>query len=232
MRNPANAIICKSHINRLRKKRQVKAKLSAPLEQVFVRVKPESKLDKVRQDLADAISRVKRINRHFDDVLIKEFASTDRRQISNTRSLLQTLNVHLHDCSNLVDKILLKDVKFYLEEKNLPLITSRGYNLLTYLKIKDVAEVVEGTMPPTHADYYAKNRLDRAIILSDLDDVHVRMVFKIRHAGAMLSRLRERYGNKSFMGKAHLFPALLNLRICQNESARKYCDRFKMHMTM
>ncbi|ETV93595.1 hypothetical protein H310_12589 [Aphanomyces invadans] len=127
MRDPVKSIVSKTDINRLRKQRQVKAKKSAPLEQVFVRVKTESKLDKVRQDLADAINRVKRINRHFEDVLIKEFASTDRRLIPNTRSVLQTLNVHLHNCSNLVDNILLKKVKFYLEEKNLPLIKSRGY---------------------------------------------------------------------------------------------------------
>ncbi|RHY18076.1 hypothetical protein DYB32_010441 [Aphanomyces invadans] len=100
MRDPVNAIVSKTDINRLRKKRQVKAKKSAPLEQVFVRAKTKSKLDKVRQDLADAINRVKRINRHFDDVLIKEFASTDRRLIPSTRSVLQTLNVHLRNCSN------------------------------------------------------------------------------------------------------------------------------------
>ncbi|ETW08685.1 hypothetical protein H310_01213 [Aphanomyces invadans] len=127
MRDPVNGIVRKTDINRLRKQRQVKVKKNARLEQVFVRVKPESKLDKVRQDLANAINRIKRINRHFDDVLIKEFASTDRRLIPTTRSLLQTLNMHLHNCSNLVDNILLKEVKFYLEEKNLPLIKSRGY---------------------------------------------------------------------------------------------------------
>ncbi|RHY20066.1 hypothetical protein DYB32_010118 [Aphanomyces invadans] len=127
VRDPVNAIVSKTDNYHLRKKRQVKAKKSAPLEQVFVRVKTESKLDKVRQDLTDAINRVKRINRHFDDVLIKKFASTDPRLIPSTRSVLQTLNVHLHDCSNLVDNILLKEVKFYLKEKNLPLIKSRGY---------------------------------------------------------------------------------------------------------
>ncbi|ETV89864.1 hypothetical protein H310_15297 [Aphanomyces invadans] len=127
MRDPVNGIVRKTDINRLRKQRQVKVKKNARLEQVFVRVKPESKLDKVRQDLANAINRVKRINRQFDDVLIKEFASTDRRLIPSTRSLLQSLNVHLHNCSNLVDNILLKEVKFYLEEKDLPLIKSRGY---------------------------------------------------------------------------------------------------------
>ncbi|ETW08684.1 hypothetical protein H310_01212 [Aphanomyces invadans] len=111
-------------------------------------------------------------------------------------------------------------------KKPVHVFTGKSYNewecrLLAYLEIKEVAEVVEGTMPPTHADYYAKNRLARVIILSALDDAQVRMVFKVRDAPAMLSRLRKRYGNKSYMGEAYHFQALLNLRIGQNESARR-----------
>ncbi|KAH9182571.1 hypothetical protein AeNC1_015453 [Aphanomyces euteiches] len=44
----------------------------------------------------------------------------------------------------------------------------------------------------------------------------------------MINILRDRYGNKSFLGQGHLFELLLKTRMEPSESARVYCDRFKM----
>ncbi|ETV92274.1 hypothetical protein H310_13339 [Aphanomyces invadans] len=102
--------------------------------------------------------------------------------------------------------------------------------LNAYLEFKEVLEVVDGTMPPTHADFISKNRLARAIILAGLDNHHVRMVSKQPTAASMMKLLSERYGTKSFMGESYLFQNLMEIRIRHNESARAYCDRFKIHL--
>ncbi|CAK4147488.1 unnamed protein product, partial [Aphanomyces euteiches] len=100
--------------------------------------------------------------------------------------------------------------------------------LLSYLEYKEVDAVVEGTMPDTDPEYTNKNRLAKALILAALDDDHVRMVKKCHHASSMINILRDRYGNKSFLGQGHLFELLLKTRMEPSESARVYCDRFKM----
>ncbi|RHY13267.1 hypothetical protein DYB32_010939 [Aphanomyces invadans] len=85
-------------------------------------------------------------------------------------------------------------------------------------------------MPPSHADFISKNRLARAIILAGLDNHHVRMVSKQPTAASLMKLLSERYGIMSFMGESYLFQNLLEIRIRHNESARAYCDRFKIHL--
>ncbi|RHY26396.1 hypothetical protein DYB32_007647, partial [Aphanomyces invadans] len=85
-------------------------------------------------------------------------------------------------------------------------------------------------MPPTHADFIFKNRLARAIILAGLDNHHAQMVSKQPTAASMMKLLSERYGTKSFMGESYLFQNLMEIRIRHNESAREYCDRFKIHL--
>ncbi|CAK4071151.1 unnamed protein product, partial [Aphanomyces euteiches] len=42
--------------------------------------------------------------------------------------------------------------------------------------------------------------------------------------------LKERYGTKSFLGGSHILQDVLQIRIQSNESARMYCDRFKVQV--
>ena len=93
-----------------------------------------------------------------------------------------------------------------------------------------VDSVVEGTQPTTEPEYTTKNRLARALILAALDDHHVRMVKKCENSSSMINILRDRYGNKSFLGQGHLFELLLKTRMDPSESARSYCDRYKMSL--
>ncbi|ETW00895.1 hypothetical protein H310_06558 [Aphanomyces invadans] len=102
--------------------------------------------------------------------------------------------------------------------------------LNVYLELKEVLEVVDGAMPPTHADFISKNRFASAIILAALDNHHVCMVSKQPTAASMMKLLSERYGTKSFMCESYMFQKLLEIRIRHNESAREYCDRFEIRL--
>ncbi|KAH9153393.1 hypothetical protein AeRB84_004352 [Aphanomyces euteiches] len=46
----------------------------------------------------------------------------------------------------------------------------------------------------------------------------------------MMELLTNRYGTKSFLGGSHILQDLLQIRIQSNESARTYCDRFKVQV--
>ena len=100
--------------------------------------------------------------------------------------------------------------------------------LMAYMEYKEVDDVITRRLPQTAEDYTSKNRLARAIILAALDDLHVRMVATSINAADMMKVLRDRYGNKSFVGHGHLIDEVTHMKMKPNETPHAYCDRFKM----
>ncbi|RHY16438.1 hypothetical protein DYB32_010647 [Aphanomyces invadans] len=81
MRNPVKSLVSATEGNKLRKKRQVKAKKTGPLMKVFRRLKEDTSADKVQQDLVDALKRVERISKHLQELFVKEFSHSDPKVV-------------------------------------------------------------------------------------------------------------------------------------------------------
>ncbi|RHY17304.1 hypothetical protein DYB32_010543 [Aphanomyces invadans] len=86
MKIPVKSVISKTDVNKLRKKRQVKAKKTAFLRKNFRRLNESSSTDKVQQDLLDAVSRVQRIAKHFQATILKEFGISDIQLVKRTNT--------------------------------------------------------------------------------------------------------------------------------------------------
>ncbi|KAH9125045.1 hypothetical protein LEN26_009622 [Aphanomyces euteiches] len=99
---------------------------------------------------------------------------------------------------------------------------------MVFMESKEVDVVINTTLPPTAEDYTSKNRLARTIIFAALDDLHVRMVINCATAADMMRLLRERYGNKSFVGHGHFIDKVTHMRMKPHETPRAYCDRFNL----
>ncbi|ETV98279.1 hypothetical protein H310_08991 [Aphanomyces invadans] len=92
MKIPIKSVISKTDVNKLRKKRQVKAKKSAILQKNFRRLNESSTADKVQQDLIDAVSRVQRITKHFQATILKEFGTSDIQLVKRTNPILRLID--------------------------------------------------------------------------------------------------------------------------------------------
>ncbi|CAK5238876.1 unnamed protein product [Aphanomyces euteiches] len=98
---------------------------------------------------------------------------------------------------------------------------------MAYMELKDCAQIFKN-LPRTVEDYNSKNILARVIILAAIDDLHARMVYSTEDAVEMMQILRDRYGNKSFVGHGRLIDEVTHMRMRHNETPRSYCDRFDL----
>ncbi|CAK4917366.1 unnamed protein product, partial [Aphanomyces euteiches] len=98
---------------------------------------------------------------------------------------------------------------------------------MAYMELKDCAQIFKN-LPRTAEDYNSKNILARVIILAAIDDLHARMVYSTEDAVEMMQILRDRYGNKSFVGHGRLIDEVTHMRMRHNETPRSYCDRFDL----
>ncbi|KAH9110237.1 hypothetical protein LEN26_013817, partial [Aphanomyces euteiches] len=99
--------------------------------------------------------------------------------------------------------------------------------IMAYMELKDCAQIFKN-LPRTAEDYNSKNILARVIILAAIDDLHARMVYSTEDAVEMMQILRDRYGNKSFVGHGRLIDEVTHMRMRHNETPRSYCDRFDL----
>ncbi|RHY14478.1 hypothetical protein DYB32_010848 [Aphanomyces invadans] len=128
MKIPVKSVISKTDVNKLRKKRQVKAKKTAILRKNFRRLNESSTADKVQQDLFDAISRVQRITKHFQATILKEFGTRDIKLVKRTNPNFRFIDSFTSEVSTLISKSVPDMIDDIAKEKLLPIIKSRGYN--------------------------------------------------------------------------------------------------------
>ncbi|RHY28731.1 hypothetical protein DYB32_005741 [Aphanomyces invadans] len=128
MKIPVKSVISKTDVNKLRKKRQVKAKKTAILRKNFRRLNESSTADKVQQDLLDAVSRVQRITKHFQATILKEFGTSDIQLVKRTDPTFRLIDSFTSEVSTLISKSIPETIDDIAKEKLLPIIKSRGYN--------------------------------------------------------------------------------------------------------
>ncbi|KAH9095789.1 hypothetical protein LEN26_017690 [Aphanomyces euteiches] len=216
---------------------QVKAKKDTPLKTSFRRLNPDSTTDKVLRDLIDSIKRSQRIAHCLGGRIANEFLDPELQYIvEETDDILLTIKHTLESAANFAEEKFENKLHELLHRKLLPFhpitfieLEPWNLNILSTCSkesrslsgtpdsfptsYKKVDAVVEGTMPDTDPEYTNKNRLAKALILAALDDHHVRMVKKCQHASSMINTPR---------------PIWQQTRMEPSESARVYCDRFKM----
>lgn len=128
MKVQVKSVISKTDVNKLRKKRQVKAKKTASLRKNFRRLKESSTADKVQQDLLDAVARVQRITKHFQATILKDFNTSDPKLVQRTNPTFRVIDSLTTEVSKLIEKTITDTVNEVHKEKLLPIIKSRGYN--------------------------------------------------------------------------------------------------------